>query len=153
MPFNYTLTPPCSSAQPIEDEDGNIITPLQYNGVGCPGVLPSTNYIINCNNGAYVGNSIDSCNGNINFKIEGNQCQNYFPMEYEELKLENRFNNINFGVGNRVFVEEVKEGLEKLLDSKSLQQFYDWNKDLLYRLANLGATCGNNSVRENKSYN
>ena len=153
MTFNYTLTPPCSSAKPVKDEDpssssfGEVIKPIRYNGVGCPGVLSSTNYIINCNNGAYVGNSIDSCNGNMNFKIEGNQCQNYFPMEYEELKLENRFNNINFGIGHRVFVEEIKNGLEKLLDSKSLQQFYDWNKDFLHRIDNLGATCGNNRNR------
>ena len=145
MTFNYTLTPPCSSAKPVLDKDGKIKTPLQYDGVGCPGVLTSTSYIINCNNGTYVGNSTDSCNGNINFKMQGNQCQNYFPMEYEELNLENRFNRINFTIGQKVFVQDIRSTLNKLLDTSSLIKFYNWNSELLPILNNLGG-CGTNRI-------
>ena len=145
MTFNYTLTPPCSSAIPVKDEHGKIKTPLQYSGIGCPGVLTSTNYIINCNNGTYVGDCTDNCNGNINFKMQGNQCQNYFPMEYEELNLENRFNRINFTIGQKVFVQDVRNTLNKLLDTSSLIKFYNWNSELLPILNNLGS-CGTNRI-------
>ena len=81
MSFNYTLTPPCSSAQPVKDENGEIIIPMIYDGVGCPGII-NTNYKINCNNGKFIGKSnlecIDgdlrikdgrSCNGNVDYEI------------------------------------------------------------------------------------
>ena len=151
MTFNYTLTPPCSSAKPIRNSDpssssfGEVIQPIRYNGVGCPGVISSTNYTINCNNGTYVEGCTTSCNGNMNFKMQGNQCQNYFPMEYEELNLENRFNRINFTVGQKVFVQDIRSTLNKLLDTSSLIKFYNWNNELLPILNNLGG-CGTNRI-------
>ena len=155
MSFNYTLTPPCSSAQPVKDENGEIIIPMRYDGVGCPGII-NTNYKINCNNGKYIGKSnleyIDgdlrikdgSCNGNVDYEIVGSNCQNYNPMVYEDTELVNIFNSINFIRGQKVFVENIKSGLESLLSQTSLTDFYDWNQpnNLEDILNNLTSSCG-----------
>lgn len=149
MTFNYTLTTaPCSSAKKGESSDGSI----KYSVLGCPG-SGTSNYTINCNNGRYVSdvekcisNDI-SCNGSLNYEILGNQCQNYFPMEYEDIELKNSFNRINFAVGNRVFIEDITSALRTLLANSSLRKFFDWNSNLENILSSLGDGCGNNMNR------
>lgn len=150
MPFNYTLTPQCTSAQPIK-ENGKIIG---YDGVGCPGSVLSKD-IINCNNGRFVtDNEVEvvdgitkfkgnaSCNDIVNYKIVGSQCQNFHSVEYEEPSYENTFNNLRFRVGQIVYVENIADTLKSFSSKASLEDFYDWNTDFRNILDILQDNCG-----------
>ena len=103
MSFNY-LIPPCSSAQSIIDNSG--VT--RYSIVGCPAVLLNNNKTM-CSN------------GDLFVPTTGHQISD----------LTNRYNTINFNVGQIVYIEDIFKSLQSIFDDNTIHKFLDWNNNLI----------------------
>ena len=118
MTFDYSIKP-CSSAQPVKDSSGNVIQPIRYNGVGCPAVLLNNNKTM-CSN------------GDLFVPTTGHQISD----------LTNRYNTINFNVGQIVYIEDIFKSLQSIFDDNTIHKFLDWNNNLIDELANITKGCG-----------
>lgn len=159
MSFDYTIKP-CSSAQPVKNSDptssnfGEVLQPIRYDGVGCPGVILSENKII-CSNGDIFNpeSSLLPCN---NYNNESSCVSSSYASEScvwnvnnsicETNKLINSHNTLNFNIGQLVFIEDVLASLRNIFDENTMHEFLTWNNRLLNELANIRQGCGTTSA-------
>ena len=130
MPFDY-LIKPCSSAKEIKDENNNVIG---YSNVGCPAVILNNNKLI-CSNGD-IYNPVTGKAGE-----PGNEYTN----DPFVGTLTNRFNTINFSIGQVVYVEDILRTLRKIFNADTVELFLQWNNQLLDELILLSRGCGGSS--------
>ena len=115
MPFNYLIEPPCSSAKKVIDEATNEV--IGYLPEGCPAVLVNDDNTVLCSNGHKYNTDTDK---DYNAPFVGN--------------LTNRFNTIDFNIGQTVYVEDVLGSLRKIFDFNTVQLFLSWNDELINEL-------------------
>ncbi len=131
MTFDYSIKP-CSSAQPVKDSSGNVIQPIRYNGVGCPAVILNNNNTLLCSN----GDTFNSITG------KAGSPPNEYDNDPFTGNLTNRFNDINFNIGQTVYVENIFSTLQNIFDVPTLSKFLAWNPKLIDELANISKGCG-----------
>ena len=130
MPFDYLIKPPCSSAKEIKNGD-NVIG---YSNVGCPAVILNNNKLI-CSN----GDIYDPLTG------EAGEPGEEYTNDPFVGTLTNRFNTINFSIGQVVYVEDILRSLRKIFDEVTVELFLQWNNQLLNELILLSRGCGGSS--------
>ena len=152
MSFDYSIKP-CTSAQPVKDDSGNIIQPVKYNGVGCPAVILSKDNMI-CNNGNIfkVDTALAPCS-------QRNTKTDCISSDYNQVlcswnennstcgidKLSNSYNKIRFYIGETVFVEDILSNIRSLIRNDSMETFLTWNPNLISELANITKGCGSST--------
>jgi len=124
MPFDYLIKPPCSSAKEIKDANNNVIG---YTNEGCPAIILNNNKVI-CSNGDIYDPITDK---DYNDPFVGT--------------LTNRFNTINFSIGQVVYVENILQSLRYIFDTPTVEKFLQWNNKLLDELLLLSRGCGGSS--------
>lgn len=137
MSFNYTINPPCTSAQPVKKSDGDVIKPIRYNGVGCPAVILTDNKMMCSNGDITTPNNLPR-----NWDVLGYNNKND---ESSNIVLSNN-NDITFIEGETVYVENVKQTLQQIFSPNSFDTFLLWNPMLLSELANISRGCGSSST-------
>ena len=130
MPFDYLIKPPCSSAKEIKNGD-NVIG---YSNVGCPAVILNNNKLI-CSN----GDIYDPLTG------EAGEPGEEYTNDPFVGTLTNRFNTINFSIGQVVYVEDILRTLRKIFNADTVELFLQWNNQLLDELILLSRGCGGSS--------
>ena len=128
MPFDYLIKPPCSSAKEIKDTNNNVIG---YSNVGCPAVILNNSKMI-CSN----GDIYDPLTG------EAGEPGEEYTNDPFVGTLTNRFNTINFSIGQVVYVEDILRTLRKIFDDQTVELFLQWNNQLLDELILLSRGCG-----------
>ena len=135
MPFDYSIKP-CSSAKPVTNSDrtspnfGKVIQPIRYNGVGCPAVILNSSDKVVCNNGD-IFNTLPITDKNYFTGIESN--------------LTNRFNRINFNIGQTVYVENILTSLGNIFSGPAMELFLIWNPKLVEELNLIRGGCSSSS--------
>ena len=158
MPYDYSIKPPCSSAQPMRNSDptspsfGEVIQPIRYNGVGCPAVILNTSNMF-CKNGS-IFNPI-SARAPCNERNTKSDCGVTFfdnvPCDWNEGNATCKsasfvnIDNLKFRTNEIVYVEDVLSNIKKILSPYSLTTFLSWNPGLLDDLANISRGCGSGS--------